>query len=286
MDVTYWYLFPISIAIAAVANGAGIGGATFFSPLFVLVLGLDPRVAIGAALITEVFGFGSGVVAHARARTIDWRVAGLLASVSIPMAVIGSLVAGYVPGSVLKLALGVGLLAIAVVFLRHQDIAVADRSIALGENLTLPMVDRVVTPRDGEEIRYQLCRRHEGRWFAGLGGLLVGLISTGLGELNSYALVMRCRIPTRVTVATSVVVVAATALAASVTHLVGFLESGSSAMATILALVTFTVPGVLLGGQLGPFITSRVAEKRLIRLLGWLFAAVSLVTIGEILIGA
>ena len=61
MDATYWFLFPIAIVISALANGAGVGGATFFSPLFVLVLGLDTNVAVGAALITEVFGFSSGV---------------------------------------------------------------------------------------------------------------------------------------------------------------------------------------------------------------------------------
>ena len=41
MELTYWYLFPTAIIIATVANGAGIGGATFFSPLFVIALGLD-----------------------------------------------------------------------------------------------------------------------------------------------------------------------------------------------------------------------------------------------------
>ena len=75
IDLTYWYLLPISIVIAAIANGAGIGGATFFSSLFVLGLGLSPQVAIGTALITEVSGFASGVSAHARARTIDWGMA-------------------------------------------------------------------------------------------------------------------------------------------------------------------------------------------------------------------
>ena len=62
MELTYWFLFPIAILIASTANGAGVGGATFFSPLFILVLDLDPVVAIGTALITEVFGFSSGVI--------------------------------------------------------------------------------------------------------------------------------------------------------------------------------------------------------------------------------
>ena len=142
-------------------------------------------------------------------------------------------------------------------------------------------MNRVIVSREGERIEYQLCRRHEGRWFASLGGLLVGLISTGLGELNSYALVMRCRIPTKITVATSVVIVAVTALAAGTTHLAGFIQEGPTTMDQVVAIVSFTVPGVVIGGQLGPEITKRVPEKTLIKSLGWLFIAVALVTLAE-----
>ncbi len=285
MESTYWFLLPIAVVIAAIANGAGIGGATFFSPLFILVLGLEPQVAIGVALITEVFGFASGVTAHARARTIDWKVARMLATVSIPTAVIGSLLAGSISPDLLKIILGLGLAVIAFAFIRHRDHESEDAAISRGENLAHPAVHRVVITRQGERIEYQLCRRNEGRWFAGLGGLFVGLISTGLGELNSYALVMRCRIPTRVTVAISVVVVAVTALAAGVTHMVGFLQEDASTIDTVLSIVIFTVPGVLIGGQLGPQITSRVPEMTLLRSLGWLFALVAVLTLGEVFFG-
>lgn len=84
MDTTCWYLFPIAIVIASVANGAGVGGATFFAPLFVLALRLPPQVAIGTALITEVFGPASGVLGHARACTIDWTTSHLLAVAAVP----------------------------------------------------------------------------------------------------------------------------------------------------------------------------------------------------------
>ena len=284
MDLTYWYLFPIAIVIAGLANGAGIGGATFFSPLFILALGLEPKVAIGAALITEVFGFGSGVVAHSRARTIDWKVARMLAVVSVPTAIVGSLLAGLISPDLLKLVLGLGLFAIALAFIRHDDHHDEDEAITAGKGVVDPTIERVIVTRDGERIEYQLCRRNEGRWFAALGGGFVGLISTGLGELNSYALVMRCRIPTRVTVATSVVVVAATALAASVTHLVGFIQAGASTMDVVLSIVIFTVPGVLIGGQLGPQLSRRVSEKTLMRFLGWLFVFVAALTLAEVLL--
>ncbi len=53
---------------------------------------------------------------------------------------------------------------------------------------------------DGEEYHYTVCNRNEGRAIAGIGGLFVGLISTGLGELNGYFLLQRCRVPSPVAV--------------------------------------------------------------------------------------
>lgn len=281
MELTYWYLFPTAIIIATVANGAGIGGATFFSPLFVIALGLEPKIAIGTALITEVFGFASGVSAHYRARTIDWNVAGMLLVASVPMAIIGSLLGGIAPETVLKTILGLGLLAIAFSFVRHRPHQIEDESIARGEGIVEPATDRVIVARDGHEYHYQVCRRTEGRLFAGVGGAFVGLISTGLGELNTYALVKRCRVPSRITVATSVVVVAVTALAASVVHLIDFVSAGTGEIDTVLSLAVFTVPGVIIGGQLGPQLSKRVSEVPLIHSLGWLFLAVGLLTLVE-----
>ena len=60
MSIEYWYMLPVSILISTLAMASGIGGATFFSPLFMLAQGLPPSVAIGTGLITEVFGFASG----------------------------------------------------------------------------------------------------------------------------------------------------------------------------------------------------------------------------------
>ena len=56
-------MLPISVLIATTAMASGVGGATFFSPLFIVGLRLAPQVAIGTALITEVFGFACGLSA-------------------------------------------------------------------------------------------------------------------------------------------------------------------------------------------------------------------------------
>jgi uncharacterized membrane protein YfcA len=202
---------------------------------------------------------------------------------SVPLAIVGSLLAGFAPETFLKLLLGFGLLFIAVTFIRHHDPVVEDIEIAAGVGVVAPAVHRHIVLADHTTYDYELCRMNEGRWGAAVGGLLVGLISTGLGEANSYTLVKRCRIPSRVAIAVSVTTVAITALAASVTHLIDFIQTPDADGALILSIVVFTIPGVIIGGQLGPRITGRVPERTLIHSLGWLFVAVAAVTIWEAL---
>ncbi len=73
---------------------------------------------------------------------------------------------------------------------------------------------------DGEEIRYTVCNHTEGMILCGIGAMFMGMVSTGLGEMNGYFLLQRCRVPSKVSVATSVFVVAVTALATSAGHFV------------------------------------------------------------------
>ncbi len=269
-------MFPISIGIATVAMASGVEGATFFTPIFILLLGLEPAVAIGTGLITEVFGFGSGLVAYYRKRLIDYRLGGALLMVTVPMALVGTWVATMVNAGLLKAVLGVGLLAVAASFLRSPAAETVKRldddiSSASGEGST-----RVLTTAEGETIRYTVCNRVEGSAIAGVGALFLGMVSTGLGEMNGYFLLKRCRVPSKVAVATSVLVVAVSALVASIGHVAGFLKEGGSALNTVMSLVIFTVPGVVIGGQLGSLVASRISQNVLERALGILFLVVAL----------
>lgn len=276
MSPEYWFMFPISIGIATVAMASGVEGATFFTPIFILLLGLEPAVAIGTGLITEVFGFGSGLVAYYRKRLIDYRLGGALLMVTVPMALVGTWVATMVDAGLLKAVLGVGLLAVAASFLRSPAAETVKRldddiSSASGEGST-----RVLTTAEGETIRYTVCNRVEGSAIAGVGALFLGMVSTGLGEMNGYFLLKRCRVPSKVAVATSVLVVAVSALVASIGHVAGFLKEGGSALNTVMSLVIFTVPGVVIGGQLGSLVASRISQNVLERALGILFLVVAL----------
>ncbi len=285
MSLEYWFMLPISMLIATIAMASGVEGATFFSPLFILALKLPPEVAIGTALITEVFGFASGLFAYARKRLIDYRLGINLLVMTIPMAIIGTWVSGLIQPVYLKVILGVGLFVVALSFLRKpekKDVVRLDEAVKKeygGEKAET----RLMTA-EGEEIRYTVCNRTEGRALSGIGALFMGMVSTGLGEMNGYFLLQRCRVPSKVSVATSVFVVAVTALVASTGHFIQFTQSGGGALQTVLNLVIFTIPGVMIGGQIGSRVASRIPQHVLEVSLAGLFILVAALTLGQVIL--
>lgn len=278
-------MLPISTIVATTAIASGVEGATFFTPLFILGLHLSPEIAIGTGLITEVFGFASGLHAYGRKRLIDYQLGLALLMVTIPMSLLGTWLAGFVPSEILKTILGVGLLAVAASFLRapeQKDVESLDA--AIQKEYGGEKVETCLITREGETICYKVCNRTEGCLIAGIGGLFIGMISTGLGELNGYFLLQRCRVPSRIAVATSVFVVAITALAASTGHFARFVQAGGETLTTVLNLVVFTIPGVIIGGQFGSFVSGRISQRSLERGLAILFILVALLTLAEVII--
>ena len=254
-----WWLFPASICIATIAMSSGIGGAVFFSPLFLLVLGLSPTIAIGSALITELFGFGSGVLSYRKAKLIDYGLAKSLLVYSIPAAIVGSLVADYFSGDLLKGIFAVGLIFIGwqlFVSFREERKHIADGG-AIAESET--SFESELIDASGTVYRYTVCKKGVGKLFAVIGGALVGMISVGLAELEEYQLVARCKVPTPVAVATSIFTVVITVFFASLGHIYQFAtDADSDVLQQVMNVVLFTIPGVIIGGQIGPMVQKRI----------------------------
>lgn len=129
-----------------------------------------------------------------------------------------------------------------------------------------------------------MCNHNEGRLIAGIGDLFVGMISTGLGELNSYFLLQPRKVPSAVSVATGVFVVAITALAASSGRLLQFARGHPEALNTVISVCLFTVPGVIIGGRLGSTPARHLPQHMVERGLGGLFVLVAALTLDEVLL--
>ncbi|PKL10114.1 MAG: sulfite exporter TauE/SafE family protein [Spirochaetae bacterium HGW-Spirochaetae-7] len=280
MTFEYWFMFPVAALIATVAMASGVEGATFFVPVFMLGLKLPPSVAIGTGLITEVFGFASGLFAYARKRLIDYKLGLALLVVTVPMAVVGTVLSGVVPPLLLKVIFAVGLVVVALSFLKNldeKDVALLDDRIQV--EYSGPRASTTLVSANGESISYTVCNKKEGRLIAGIGGLFMGMISTGLGEMNGYFLLQRCKVPSKVSVATSVFVISITALLSSAGHFVRFATGGGNELSTVLSIVMFTAPGVVIGGQIGARIASRIPQRTLELTLAVLFLIVAGLTL-------
>jgi uncharacterized membrane protein YfcA len=242
---------------------SGIGGAVFFSPLFMIGLKLDPKIAIGSALATELFGFASGLFANAKARLIDYKLAKNLLLFSIPGALIGSYYSELVSGYILKAIFATGLLFIGYQLFASWRKEEREKKEKEHRKEFEGNYESELTDSNGKVYKYTVCNKNIGRTFAGIGGLFVGMISVVLAELLEYHLVARCKVPTPVAVATSIFVVVITILVASIGHFYEFFHEGGQVLNQVLNIVLYTIPGVIIGGQLGPKFQKIIPEDKM-----------------------
>lgn len=264
ISLELWYLFPISILIATIAMSSGIGGAVFFSPLFMLALKLDPVVAVGTALITELFGFSSGLLAYVKAKLIDYKLGMNLLMFSVPMAIVGTVFGSEVPPDILKTIFAVGIIFIGTQLFTSWRKEEKEKNEISREKEFKIHFEKLLIDKQGKEYKYTVCNKNMGRFFAGIGGAFLGMISVGLAELQEYHLVAKCKVPVPVAVATSVFVVVVTVLVASVGHFYEFAVHAETAILNqVLNISIFTIPGVIIGGQLGPLLQKKLPEYKM-----------------------
>ena len=284
MDWTqYWFMFPVAMCVATCAMLSGIGGAALFIPIFVIIfplLGpeypLATSAAIGSALMTEVFGFSSGFIGYYRKRLIDFKSAVPFISVSIPVAIVGALLFGLLQEQeiILKGAYALLMIILCPVILRHTPprdvLAVSEGNDA--ENSDAEM--RKVTGRDGTKYRFNKPRQGIiGGFFTSVGAFLTGFLGVGVGEVILPQLVKRNNVPVAVAAATSVLTVIVTIASASFTQIAALIEAGGLS-AVPWNLVCYTIPAVIIGGQIGPLLQGRIAQQKLEKAIAIVFGII------------
>lgn len=283
MDFTlYWFMFPVSILVATTAMLSGIGGAALFTPIFLIIfplLGpeyilLTPAAAIGVALLTETFGFSSGFVGYYRKRLIDFRSALPFIAVGVPVAIVGALLLQFMNANFLKGAYGTLMLVLAWVMFRHHEPVKHEIDVLTAGNKAY-RPPRTITARDGTVYNYLKPRQGKGAIVTAVGAFLTGLLSVGIGEVVMPQLSKRNRIPIPVAAATSVFTVIVVIASASFTQISAIIAAGG-VNAVPWNLVAYTVPAVIIGGQIGPRLQGKVPQRTMEQAIGVLFAVIGL----------
>jgi uncharacterized membrane protein YfcA len=228
-----WLALPTGIVVAAVASAVGIGGGILWMPFLVIMMRMKPETAVLSSLIIQSAGMGSGTAAYGRLKRIDYRLAARLLVLTAPGIALGAYVTRIISPGHLELILGLLTLTTAFLFVSANQ-----------------------HYHDDGQMRI---KRDDARPYLGFISLLAivsGMLSISIGEW--LIPIMRSKLALRmsVAVATSIATIFGTCLLGAASHaLMGNQPQWS--------VIGWAVPGVLIGGQIGPRLTERINERKL-----------------------
>jgi uncharacterized protein len=228
-----WTALPAGFIIATLATLVGLGGGILWTPYLILVAKLDPTQAVVTSLIIQVAGMGSGSIAVVKTGKTDPRLSLLLAACAFPGVPVGVWLSRIIPADSIVFLLGIVCLAIALVFVYAQE--------DLGGALVREVSWRRAMPY---------------LWPATLFSVMTGILSIGVGDFLVPILRNRLRMKMESAMGACLVVMAMNAALAAILH-VAIGDHFS------LNYVLWAIPGVLVGGQLGPRLAGRIADQTL-----------------------
>ncbi|MBV9523378.1 MAG: sulfite exporter TauE/SafE family protein [Alphaproteobacteria bacterium] len=245
-------------AIGLLVGLTGVGGGSLMTPVLVLIFGIHPATAVGTDLLYASVTKTVGTLVHGFNDTVDWRVAGRLASGSIPATAMTLLVlhrfgiATETASVVISGVLGAALILTAITLIfRNQLLALAAIHVGALEDRRVARLTVMI----GAVI-----------------GSLVTLSSVGAGALGVTALVfLYPKLPAARIVGSDIAHAVGLTLVAGIGHWL----LGSVDWLLLNALLLGSLPGIIIGSTL----SARIPEKVLRPLL-----AATLVIVGTKLV--
>lgn len=259
-----WWIWPIALFVATFAMGivavlAGVGGGVLFVPIvsaffpfhldFVRAAGL--MVALTSALSAAPTLLSNGLA--------NLRLAMPLALVGSITSIVGALVGLALPTQAVQVALGLAILAIALVMWRsgrseHPHVRRPD---ALSSALGMHGVYH--DPALGREVGWQVHRTPLGLLVFGAIGVLAGLFGLGAGWANVPALNLLMGAPLKLSVGTSGFILSVVDTSAAWVYL--------NRGAVLPIVVVPSLIGVMLGARVGARLLPRTPAHIVKRLV-------------------
>jgi len=244
MSMEYWYMFPVAVVVAILANSSGFSGGVLFQPIYNLFLNIPIQNAVATGIATETIGMTSGTARYIYYKMADLPIGFTMVMLTIPGVVMGNHALIVINGDLLKLVLGFIILFIATM----QFVNAVRRSYGKRDNVPV------------EDI-------YPFMWIPPVGGFFSAATGTGVCEISQPLLERGLDMKTRRANATAILVEATADWVITILNL--------QAGLIMWQLWIFTGTGVIIGGQIGPYL-SRFLPVRLIKVV----FSVSVIIIG------
>jgi uncharacterized protein len=253
----------LGFAVGVFGTLVGAGGGFILTPVLLLVYPQStPALITAISLVVVFFNAGSGSIAYARQKRIDFRSGSVFAVCTLPGSILGVLVADKVSRPGFDVIMGLALIGLA------WWLVVGRRRPPHPHRVRGP--ERVIVDRDGKEYRYHANVRL-GAAFSVVVGFVSSFLGIGGGVVHVPLLVTVLGFPTHVATATSHFVLAWMALVATLTHIAVGTFHGGVGLRRAAALSV----GVVFGAQLGAVLSQKLSGTVIQRLL-----AVGLLALG------
>jgi uncharacterized membrane protein YfcA len=231
----YWYMFPVAVVISSLANSSGFSGGVLFQPVYNLLLEIPIQNAVATGIATETIGMTSGALRYLWYKMIELPIGFTMIMLTIPGIVLGNHVMMVINGDLLKLILGFVIIGIATM----QLFGAVMKYYGTKENVPI------------EDIYGYM-------WVPPIAGFFSASTGTGVCELGQPLLEKGLHIKTRRANATAILVEATADWIITILNIhAGFI---------MIDIWIFAGLGVLVGGQIGPYI-SRYLPERLLKII-------------------
>ena len=255
-------LFIAGVLTGTLGTLIGAGGGFVMVPLLIFFYPQDSAELITAISLAVVFfNAFSGTVAYARLKRIDYKSAIPFIVASLPGSFLGVELARHFARTVFDPVFGVSLCALAIYLLTRTNSAA--KPLARGRANS----ERTLIMSNGEAYSYAFDMRL-GLAISALTGFLSSVLGIGGGIIHVPAMVHWLNFPVHVATATSHLTVMVMALVATLQHLhSGVLDQG-------IDRILYLAPGVVLGAQLGAYLSLKVRDLWILKLLALALLAV------------
>ena len=235
-------VFTIILLLGAYAAGllgslTGLGGGVIVIPLLTLAFGIDFHYAIGAALVASIATSSGSASAYVKEGMTNIRLGMFLEIATSVGAVLGAVIALWMPTNVIAVIFGVVLFFTAVMQNRQKVDHVGVKGSVLAMKLKL---FGSYPTKEGVQ-NYELTDVPGGFLVMVIAGALSGLLGIGSGVLKVLAMDSCMKVPFKVSTTTSNFMIGVTAVTSAVVYLQrGYIEPG----------IAFPIMVGVLGGAL------------------------------------
>lgn len=115
-----WIVLALALVVGLLLGLMGGGGSILMVPLLTYVAGLEPKQAIAGSLFVVGVTSLVSVLLHSRHGTVRWRTGLIFGAASMVGALLGGVVGGFLPGTLLLIAFAVMMLFTAWAMIRPK----------------------------------------------------------------------------------------------------------------------------------------------------------------------